>query len=218
MQYNILLAQPIPVIAEGIKKMIEDLNLAKKFYASPTGSDAVMLARSFEANVVVLDAALTDMDVVVCVKQIKAEVPNAVIIITGELNNARHISALRRAGATGFMQQGFTADDLAEAIQQTTAGENYFGGRVGNITANHLIKIMEKQSGANAYGLNGMDKVMLEELFLCTSIADIAAKYKKTVKAIEANRKNLFTKLGVKNAPEAILMALRKRIYIDPEI
>lgn len=218
MQYNILLAQPIPVIAEGIKKMIDDQQLAKKFYSGPTGADAVMLVGSFEADVVILNAEIKDIEITECVKQVKAEAPNAVIIITGELNNARQISALRRAGATGFMQEGFTADDLAEAIQQTMAGANYFGGKVGNITANQLIKIMAKQAEANTYGLTDMDKAMLEEIFLCTSVADIAAKHEKSTKAVEANRKNLFVKLGVKNAPEAILMALRKGLYVDPEI
>lgn len=201
-----------------MEAIVVKAGIAKKVHAAKTAGEAVMLAQSFKADVVVVDAKVPDLPPEHCLVKLKKEVPAAALLMVTESLPAKKALALSRCGCTGFLHTSFTADELLTAIHKTLGGDQYYSAQFANDVANHMLKKMEKQKEQPMLGLTDIEIKVMHEIYNGRSNTEIAAKLNRHLKTIETTICSLYKKLGASNRVEAVIMALRKGVVVDLEI
>lgn len=120
---RVLLVDDHPVVREGLRGMLEaepDLTVAGE---AGSGEEAVALARVVDADVILMDLRMRDLDGVGATERILAEHPARKIVVLTTYENDADILRAVEAGAAGYLLKDASRADLANAIRAAARGE-----------------------------------------------------------------------------------------------
>ena len=104
-----------------MRMMIKDI-LEKNGYEivgeAPNGAVAVEMYQKEKPDVVTMDITMPDMDGIEAVKNIRANDPNAKIIMCSAMGQQSMVMDAIKAGARDFIVKPFQADRVLEAVQK----------------------------------------------------------------------------------------------------
>ena len=89
-----------------------------KYLTAPTGREAVMMASSYNPDVVFLDLGLPDMDGVEVIRQIRSWSSMPIIVISARSEDEDKINALD-AGADDYLTKPFSVEELLARLRVT---------------------------------------------------------------------------------------------------
>jgi DNA-binding NarL/FixJ family response regulator len=122
---RVLVADDQVLIRAGLRGIIESAPDLQVVAEASTGREAVQLARTARADVVLMDIRMPDLDGLQATKLITADEDLAgvrvLILTTFELDE--YVLRALRAGASGFLGKGATPTALVEAIRTVADGE-----------------------------------------------------------------------------------------------
>jgi DNA-binding NarL/FixJ family response regulator len=123
---RVLLADDQALMRRGFKVLIhgtEDIDVVGE---ASTGREAVELARTTRADVVIMDIRMPDMDGITATKVITSDEDLAgvrvLILTTFEIDE--YVFGALRAGASGFLGKSVEPDELLEAIRTVHGGDS----------------------------------------------------------------------------------------------
>lgn len=125
MTIRVMLADDQALIRAGFKALIDTTPDLTVVGEAATGAEAVALARTTRADVVLMDIRMPDTDGITATRQITTDDDLAgvrVIILTTFEVDDLVIQAIR-AGASGFLGKSVAPDELRDAIRVVAAGE-----------------------------------------------------------------------------------------------
>jgi DNA-binding NarL/FixJ family response regulator len=125
MTIRVMLADDQALIRAGFKSLIDTTPDLTVVGEAATGTEAVALARTTRADVVLMDIRMPDMDGITATRHITNDDDLAgvrVIILTTFEVDDLVIQAIR-AGASGFLGKSVAPDELRDAIRVVAAGE-----------------------------------------------------------------------------------------------
>ena len=125
MTIRVMLADDQALIRAGFKSLIDTTPDLTVVGEAATGTEAVALARTTRADVVLMDIRMPDMDGITATRHITTNDDLAgvrVIILTTFEVDDLVIQAIR-AGASGFLGKSVAPDELRDAIRVVAAGE-----------------------------------------------------------------------------------------------
>jgi DNA-binding NarL/FixJ family response regulator len=122
---RVLLADDQALIRGGFRVLIDSAPDLQVVGEAATGREAVALARSTRADVVVMDVRMPDMDGLEATRAICADENLAgvkvLMVTTFEIDE--YVVQALRAGASGFLGKGVEPDELLDAIRTVAVGE-----------------------------------------------------------------------------------------------
>jgi DNA-binding NarL/FixJ family response regulator len=125
MTIRIVLADDQGLVRAGFKVLVNSAPDLKVVGEAANGREAVDLARSAQADVVLMDIRMPDMDGLVATREITTDGGLAgvrvLVLTTFEIDE--YVFAALRAGASGFLSKGVEAEDLQEAIRVVARGD-----------------------------------------------------------------------------------------------
>jgi DNA-binding NarL/FixJ family response regulator len=125
MPVRVLLADDQPLIRTGLRGIIESAPDLQVVAEAADGHEAVDLARTARADVVVMDIRMPGLDGLEATTLITADDDLAgvriLILTTFELDE--YVLRALRAGASGFLGKGATVSELIEAIRTVARGD-----------------------------------------------------------------------------------------------
>jgi DNA-binding NarL/FixJ family response regulator len=133
---RVLLADDHAVTLWGLRQLIE--STGPRMIVSGTASSCTELLDHPElphTDVVLLDLSLRDASAIDCVPRLVSEFAVKVVVLTGELNAARHRDAVM-SGARGVVLKSQPIDAVIEAVERVHAGEVSFGGSLMSMLLN----------------------------------------------------------------------------------
>jgi DNA-binding NarL/FixJ family response regulator len=125
MTIRVVLADDQALIRSGFRVMIESADDLEVVGEAATGDDAVRLARSTRADVVLMDIRMPGMDGIAATREITGDDDLAgvkVVVLTTFEIDAYVIEAVR-AGASGFLSKSIEPADLLDAIRTVAGGD-----------------------------------------------------------------------------------------------
>jgi DNA-binding NarL/FixJ family response regulator len=199
---RILSVDDHPLMREGIAAIINsqpDMELAAQ---SASGSEAIQQFRDHRPDVTLMDLRLPDLSGIDAMIAIRAEFPEARVIMLTTFEGDVEIQRALEAGARGYLMKSMPPDELVQAIRQVHAGKKRVPPELATRLAEHMsdenltareIEVLKRVAGGNR------NRDIAELLFI-------------SEETVKVHVKHVMDKLGAKDRTEAIVIAVRRGI------
>lgn len=203
---KVIIADEHYLFREGIKALLSSVSEVRVVEEATTAAEAVRLAETHGADLLMLDAALSDPDLVKKMREIR---PHTRVLLVSNSDQSTGIDLAAQAGATGWLARHWPAREILKAIRQSVP-------LTGNPVREGGGASGPGVSGSGAEGgeiaLTRREHQILELLMLRRSSREIAETLALSVKTVESHKFNLMRKLDVHSRSELIKLAIRKQL------
>lgn len=200
---------------EGIKSLLDKISDVTLVLEAVNGKDLFTKLKNDIPDVILLDLEMEEMNGVDATLKLQEEYPEIKVLILTMHKEERMISYLMEIGANGYLLKDTTREELEEAIKTVVKNGFYFNEFVSQA----LLKGLKSKSGkplkiGKDYHLTARELEVLELIAQECTTAEIAEKLFLSVRTIEGHRKNLISKLGVKNTAGLLIKAIKEKLIV----
>jgi DNA-binding NarL/FixJ family response regulator len=165
-------------------------------------SEAVALFSQYEPDVTLMDLRLGKSMGVDAITRIRANHPQARIIVLTTFDGDEDIFRAIQAGARGYLLKGMDGEELMEAIRAVYAGKK----RIPPMVAERLAERM------SAPTLTSREIEVLRQIVLGSNNKEIAAVLNISEATVKTHINNLLSKMDVSDRTQAATTALQRGI------
>jgi len=205
---KILLADGHHMVRQGIRRLLESEADFEVIGEADNGEQAVRLARQLKPHVIVMEARMPKLDSVDVIKRIKAEHPEATILVLTSSEEEECLELLR-AGAGGYLLKSAKGEELAQTIRMVRAGQFVCDPLVERRLLKHAVR---SQPVALNFGqhLTRREAEVLKLVARGMGNRDIAGYLGLAERTVKGHMMSIFSKLGVGSRTEAVREALKR--------
>lgn len=181
--------------------------------SSLTGAELLDMLPSIQADVLILDVHLPDMEEEELLKSIRHQKPSIKVLYLTMMRGTRYLHKLMKYGIQGYLLKNAGIEELRIALKAVAEGGTYFSKQI-NITDGdgdfrNTITIDDSLVGEV---LSKREIEILKLICKEFSNAEIAKKLFLSVSTVETHRKNLIAKLGVNNTVGLVRFAIKNNL------
>jgi DNA-binding NarL/FixJ family response regulator len=126
---RILLADDHQILRQHVRALLEQEGFEVVGEASD-GCEAVLLARRFRPDMVILDVSMPALNGLAAAGEILRDAPRTRAILLTLRTEPPYVLKAIRAGVRGYVGKDQAADELVQAIGQVSRGEVYLGSSI----------------------------------------------------------------------------------------
>jgi NarL family two-component system response regulator LiaR len=175
------------------------------------GEQAVLLAREYVPDVVLMDLVMPGMDGVEATRQVKNLSPRSQIIVLTSYHQDEHIFPALQAGAISYLLKDVKATELCEAIRTAAGGEATLHPRVA-------ARLIKEFHGAGIEKPNPFSELTEREMEVLKLIAKgftnskIAETLVISLGTVKGHVSNILSKLQLADRTQAAVYAWQKGV------
>lgn len=166
-----------------------------------------LLNKQFEADIVLLDITMPNMDGFQVLKELKSSNSDIKPIVISMHNDGNYIAKCAKMGAYGYLLKNTDEAELILAIRSVSSGKKYFSAEISE----KMINFMSTQSISEDI-LSNKETEVLGLISKGLTTKEIAEKLFVSSRTIETHRANILKKLEVKNTAELIKKAAKMNL------
>jgi DNA-binding NarL/FixJ family response regulator len=194
------------VVVEGIYSLLQtEPGITIAGYAH-TADNCLQFFTYNTADVILMDISLPDMNGVDLCKLIKRKYPGIMVLALSTFNQGTYIRKMMESGASGYLLKNAAKSEITEAIKIVTKGKTYL-----SFDAGQTLKYDTQQQSAIP-PLTKREKEVLTNIAEGLTNAEIAKKLFISVETVDSHRKNLHSKLNVKNTAMLVRFAVENNL------
>ena len=191
-----------PVLREGIGAVINSQPDMAIVRAASSGKEAIDAYRTSRPDVTLLDLKLPDLGGIEVMITIRAEFPDARIIILTTFERDVEIQRALKAGARGYLLKSMPADQMLDAIRQVHAGRKYVPAEIAAGLAEHFTD----------EALSDREVEVLRHVATGSRNRDIAEKLFIAEETVKVHLKHIMGKLRASDRTQSVAIAARRGI------
>ena len=205
---RVLVADDHAVVRDGLRAFLDLQDGIEVAGEAADGQEAVEQAERLQPDVVLMDLVMPRLDGVEAMRDLRARVPGArVVVLTSFLDDERLLPALR-AGAAGYLLKNVEPRELARSIRLAAAGE----AMIDPAVAARLVEALgEEQRPADHAELTPREQEVLDLIGRGYANKRIALELGIAEKTVKTHVSHVLAKLGVSDRTQAALYAERLR-------
>lgn len=197
----------------GLKLLLERVHDMTVVAEAHDGREAVRLNASLKPDVVVMDIGMPLLNGIDATVQIVGDSDRTGVIILSMHMDESYILRALDAGARGYLLKDNADDDIERAIRSVAAGRPFFSPSITQALLDDYLRLMRERGVQDSYELlTSREREVLQLLAEGKSNKEAATLLDLSPYTIETHRQNLMQKLGLHNAAEIVLYAVRKGI------
>ncbi|HYR84260.1 MAG TPA: response regulator transcription factor [Terriglobia bacterium] len=199
---RILCVDDHPLLRQGIAAIINNQPDMLLIAEASTGTEAIQKFREHRPDVTLMDLRLPDMSGVDSLIAIRADMPEARIIMLTTFEGDVEIQRALVAGARAYMLKSMPPKELVDVIRQVQAGKK----RIPTEIATHLAEHLSDEA------LTDREIEVLKHIAGGNRNRDIAERLFISEETVKVHIKHIMEKLGASDRTQAVAIAVRRGI------
>lgn len=200
---RVLIVDDHPMVIEGIRMMLTQLEDVEVCGHAMNAASCLGYFIKNTADIVLLDINLPDQSGIDVCKILSKKFPDLKIIALTNFDQLSYVQSMKDAGAHGYLLKNSALDEIRIAIDRVSSGKEYWLGR-----ENIRESILEH----NQPMLTRREIEVLKLIAAGMTNQEIADSLFVSVSTVDSHRKNLISKLQVKNTAALVRTAIEAKI------
>jgi DNA-binding NarL/FixJ family response regulator len=191
-----------PLMRDGIAALIDNQPDMRLVAGASTGREAIQRFREHQPDVTLMDLRLPDMSGIDAMRAIRAEFPDARIVVLTTFEGDVEIQRALEAGARGYLLKSMPPRELLEGIRHVHAGRKRIPPEVAAQLAEHF----------SDDPLTPREVEVLRHVAAGDRNKDIAERLSISEETVKVHVKHIMEKLAASDRTQAVSIALRRGI------
>jgi DNA-binding NarL/FixJ family response regulator len=190
------------ILIDGIAAVLKTQSEMDVVGYSLDGNSVLEWFEHNKADILVLDIGMPEMDGLDVLRSFKERDSMPKTIVLTSYNDVKLIKEVLKIGAEGFITKISAGESIIEAIKTVHQGEMFFSSDIRDKIVNAFTGNEGVRTSSNPY-FNDLSERELEILKLIAqeyTNKEIAAAIHISTGTVVSHKKNIMTKLGVKNS------------------
>ncbi len=201
-QLRVILADDHPIVREGLQAVIDDQPDMVVVGQAASGADAVALALRERPDVILMDLRMPEMNGVEAISAIRAQWPDAHVIVLTTYDGDEDIYRAIQAGALAYLLKDTPRAELLDAIRVVARGQK----RIPPDVATRLVERI------SAPALTEREVDVLRLMANGRSNKAIGVELHISEGTVKFHVNNILGKLQVEDRTQAVTVALQRGI------
>lgn len=212
---RIHLADDHQVLIDGMKTLLNTISNFEVVGFSLDGSTLYEDVTHNDTTILILDISMPKKDGIEVVKEFAKKGFPCKVIILSSYDDLKIIQEVMKLGVSGYLTKQCAGENIVEAIQAVSNGEDYFCTTVREKIFNTATKNISK---LNQYKPTIDLLLTSREIEIITLIAleysgkEISEKLFISSNTVETHRKNIMKKLKAKNTISLVKFAIKNKL------
>jgi DNA-binding NarL/FixJ family response regulator len=211
---RIHLADDHQVLIDGMRTLLHTVPNYEVVGYSLNGTNIYKEIIANKADILVLDINMPEKDGIEVIKECSGKALPCKIIILSSYDDKKIIEEVMKLGANGYLTKQCAGENIVEAIQIVSTGEEYFCNNTREkilCNANENIEKENKDKPNSKIFLSGREIEIITLIAQELSGKEISERLFISTNTVETHRKNIMKKLKAKNSISLVKYALKHK-------
>lgn len=199
---RVLAVDDHPLLREGIAALLENHSDMELVAEASNGREALEQYRRHRPDITLMDLQMPEMSGIDAMSAIRAECPDARIIVLTTHAGDVQVSRALKAGARAYLLKGLLRKELLDTIRAVHAGQKRLSSEVAAEIAEHAtddvlssreVEVLRLVAGGNAN-------------------KEVAARLALTEETVKSHLRSILAKLGAKDRTHAVAIGIKRGI------
>jgi DNA-binding NarL/FixJ family response regulator len=200
---KIIIAEDHPVLVDGLKKLLEEIEGIQVLDAVSNGRLLISRLRQAPADMVLLDLHMPQMDGLETLKIVRVEFPRLKVLVFTNYNQPKLLREIKMLGATGWVLKSSSSPTLKDAIRAIANGDTWFRDELPDEAPSDLFinDFMKK------YQITPREVEIIRKVAAGYTSKQIGKELYVSEFTVNAHRRNICRKLEISNAAGLVSFA-----------
>lgn len=200
---RIFIVDDHPMVVEGMRSILTQMTDVEVTGHAMNAASCMGYFVNNSADLVLLDINLPDQSGIDVCKALLKRKPELKVISLTNFDQLTYLQNMKDAGAKGYLLKNSSSDEIEKAITTVMAGNEFWLGR---------DNVRESIQDHNQLLLTRREIEVLKLIAEGLTNQEIADKLFVSTSTVDSHRKNLLSKLQVKNTAALVRTALENKI------
>jgi two-component system, NarL family, response regulator NreC len=210
---RILVGDDHTLMRQGLRKILEDRQEWDVVAEASDGRMAVEQALATHPDVAILDVGMPLLNGIEATRQIVRRLPDTRVLILSMHADEPYVIQALKAGARGYMLKDSADTDLIRGVGAVADGKSFFSPAVAKVMLDDYVRHLAERGITDRFdSLSEREREIFQLIAEGRSNKAIADLLSVSPATVETHRAHIMQKLGLHNAAELVLYAVRRGV------